>query len=206
MRTRRQLRIEIPPDRNNDFVAALENALNSGWERDHEWEARSAACLQPWLLCYSCDARGEREAATIGIVTHEPGMLVISNVTPRNCLGELTDDQYNTVLGDFNETILQKIETDLPIRAVLTSNNVQPEALMPPEGLELLKKASESLAPPAQSAWYKFLIAINEREHRMTSELVETWFIEQNWNPGLAKGRAEEFDFASGLLEHVHQL
>jgi hypothetical protein len=99
-----ELRISVERGRAPGLIAALDAALNSGWERARDLEDKSAASLRPRLTCYRCDQRDERPGASISLFRWNDTFL------QGGCgFSALSNPQQNRVLVDFHDNVLSKI-------------------------------------------------------------------------------------------------
>lgn len=106
---KRELRITLDRERYWDFVAAVDAALNSGWQRNYADEERSAPILRKHgLFCYCCDARGMRPKGTIAIRPGSPWWLTVTRVRS-DIWTDVSCNERNAILLDFNETVLRHV-------------------------------------------------------------------------------------------------
>jgi hypothetical protein len=102
-----ELRISVEPGRAPRLIAALDAALNSGWQRARDLEEKSAVSHRPRLTCYRCDERGERPSAAISLFRWNSTFF--QGVCVARAFEELTHPQQNRVLVDFHDNVLSKI-------------------------------------------------------------------------------------------------
>lgn len=211
VRTRRKLTIKVDPERIADFVAALIVAgTDSGWERDTDAEQRAAPIMRERIACFKCDQREGRVAATMALHLEfdVPGKFVASYIGSPDGWKTLADEEHNKILVDFNDRVLRNLSTELNATFSLTSDEVKLEELMSPLAMFALQSFVTMVGKPrvilperSMDSWYYFLTTVQRDGHRLTSDLLTRWLIqEKSWPPILAKRLGAEFEFGTGLL------
>ncbi len=111
-----ELLIEVDWNRERELIAAIDAALNDGWERDHEALAKAHPAIRQQTVCYKCTAKANRPAAVLGLGFNiPPGLLVTAGVQePKDSLGYLSDQEKNAVLADFHQRVVSKLPALLP--------------------------------------------------------------------------------------------
>lgn len=113
--------IQAKPGCLSELIAAMDAALNSGWQRDREQEEKCAPSLRPFVTCYRCDARDGREAAKLALHQVRDDFLCDTHLefAGRRELGtdwSLTTAEIDRILFDFRDNVLSKLPPDSFIR------------------------------------------------------------------------------------------
>ena len=203
MKTFRELQIAVDEANTEKFITAVDAVLANGWTRKEVVDDPTSG----WHVYYLCESRGERSKALLAIFRKDARLLYVSNIVPGE-VSELTHDQYNTVLMDFHDNILRKLETDFPVTILATGDQRRIEDLMSSDTFKLFRsfsglanKSTGSAHPMDRDRWYAFLIAVNRENSTLNTHDLMRWLTEvEKWPERTAHDLVIEFEFAKGLL------
>jgi len=111
--------------RNNgegQFLVALSEALSEGWTDAPDVEAQAAPSCRFFLVCYRCDERGQRPAASLALWREVDGF-AMTRVNPegweRREMSDLPPEKERLVKADFLRNCLEKIDPETTQRLSL---------------------------------------------------------------------------------------
>ena len=114
MKAFREFLIQLDGTHAAAFFDAVDKALGRGWRRNRKAEIEANKHMdlrdgEQQFAYYNCDKRGNREPALLAIYRKDKNILYVSNIVPDETF-ELTYDQYNAILLDFNHTVLRSLK------------------------------------------------------------------------------------------------
>jgi hypothetical protein len=209
VKTFRRLTIERGPSNEEPdikaFVEAIMPMLENGWSRDpqREQELKSGHSLE--LYCFACSRKNKRKAARL-FLSSSGGCLWVTNIVPAEA-NELSYDEYNLIMCEFNERFAKPAAERLGFRTVLTGDEERIEDFLTAPTAELLRAYSKSgyeggsSLPADRERWIRFLIAAHEEGARLDPYTLRRWLAEEeHWWEDSASELADEYEFARALL------
>lgn len=208
MKVFKDLTIVLRSTRSEEFIAALERNLPSGWTRDKEAESHAVGPGPRGHVYIVCDQKGERESALVAIVPREGGYYV-SNIVPRQT-GRLTHDQYNRILDEFADECIGPLEKTLDLQVIRSSDSETLENWVSKDTAEkfrhfsgLANKSTGTSHPMDKERWYDFIIAVVTNQDSLDASTLDRWLFEEDgWDEDMANEMAIEYEQEVGLLKH----
>jgi hypothetical protein len=188
------------------LLEALERPLAGGWRRDAEAEARLSGLGLPSgrAHCFACTAEARRPPAALWLESRGGDILYVANIVS---LGkrELSDDEYNLILADFQSQVLQPARDGLSIQTELTHNRVTPEAYLSPEAVRRLKAFSalankSSLHHEDYRRWREFIIQTHVEGADLDPLLLDQWLAEEGWPEDQRQHLVCEYESSQSIL------
>ena len=209
MKVFKDLTIQIPTTRPEDFIASLEQNLPSGWTRDKEAESHSVGLGSQGHVYIICDKTSERESALVGLVPREGVGYYVSNIVPRQA-GRLTHDQYNRILDEFADECIVPLAKTLDLRLLRSSDSETLEDWVSEDSakkfrrfLGLANKSTGTSHPMDKERWYDFIIAVVTNDDSLDASTLGRWLAEEDgWAEDMANEMAIEYEQEIGLLRH----
>jgi hypothetical protein len=205
----RDLYVIVEPDRMAAIADRIERSAPAGWARDRaaEGRMRSAPVLthRP-VFCFTCIQDG-RPSATLVLSQKDPATFSVSNIIPVT-KHQFTHREYNAILEDFYERVLQPYSGPAGMTATLTGSHADLEHWMPAEAAEKLRRFSAcanrgtgSAHPRDRDRWNEFVVAAHQDGSRMGASDLRRWLIEvEGWPPEVADQLALEYEYGRELL------
>lgn len=110
--------------------------------RDIRSEEETIVFGETPLYCFKRLFRSEIPSASVWLTEKTPpGILSVSNVLPTE-MGQLSYDEYNTIVSEFYEKIVQPIADKILIEATLTSPEILLKDFLSTESSKLLRTFS----------------------------------------------------------------
>lgn len=209
----RDLYLSIEPDRMAAMADLLEHSPTPGWTRDRvaEGRARSAPVLraQP-TFCFSCSPEGRRPAAMVLLTQKDVGTFFVANIIP-TAKHQLGHGEYNAILEDFYDRVIQPYIGPAGVRAELTEGEVDLEHWMPHQTAQLLRQFSAcanrgtgSSHPVDRDRWNAFVVAAHRDGSTMGAADLRRWLLEvDGWAPEVADQLAIEYEYGRELLAYA---
>ena len=181
---------------------------NGFWKRAIERE-KDAISLGEKAYCFEhSEGDGLRNAGlTLFEKTHD--VWYVPNIVPIES-GQLSYDEYNDLLNNFTDFVVKPAITDLPVTIELTKDQVFLEDITGNEIAEklsrfsaLANKSTGSSHPLDKKRWFQFLLAVNNRNVNLDTDILIRTLIEQGWSDESANQLAIEFEFAQNLLNYA---
>jgi hypothetical protein len=188
-----------------EFIAALEHALTSGWTRNYNREAEVSKAALGRMYCFACTPDGARPASELWIATHSDGSLYVSNILARE-FSSLTYDQYNLILTDFCENCARPASRAVEVAIELGNPDPTLEDFLSTSAARLLRSFSAManrsiLHPVDRKRWNDFLAAAYREGASLHPSMLQRWLIEEEkWPEDEAITLAVEYEHARELL------
>ncbi|MGH7812643.1 MAG: hypothetical protein ACREQI_01390 [Candidatus Binataceae bacterium] len=213
MKVHQELRIgPLTGGQENDFIAKITERLSGGWSRDaaREDELGRESLGRFRYYCFRCDRTAEREAAALYLVhpaRQATSWLYVSNIVPQE-RHELTYDQYNYILREFNERFAKQAGDDLNIPIELSAPEQSLENWLSPQTAQSLRRFSHAANkstgaghPKDRERWCDFLIALHRANEDPDMGLLERWLVEEEkWSEDIVSRLMRQFEFGLDLL------
>ena len=187
------------------------DSLSDGWSRNRDEEKRIRSLgADTVLLCFECDERSERPAASLWLAV-EKSTARVSNIVPQN-VTQLTRDEYNNILQQFHARLLNAAR-DLGLSIEFTPAEQTLENWASKEAASRLRffsdhanKSTWAAHPNDRDRWYKFLVLAHREKSALDSSSLRRWLEEEaGWSPDAAMELAMEYSRARSLLEFYDQ-
>jgi hypothetical protein len=197
-----------------DLMAATADLIGrsppAGWARDCAAEAKMRAT--PVLshrpaFCFTCTQEGRRPSATLILSQKDPATFYVSNIVPVS-KHQLTHGEYNAILEDFYQRVLQPYTGPAGVTANLTGVRAELEHWMSQDTAEKLRrfsacanKGTGSAHPNDRDRWNEFVVAAHRDGSRIEASDLRRWLIEiEGWPPEVADQLALEYEYGRELL------
>jgi len=206
----RDLYVSVEPDRMAAIADLIERSAPAGWARDRaaEGRMRSIPVLTPRpAFCFTCTQDGRRPSATLILSQKDAATFYASNIIPVS-RHQLTHGEYNAILEDFYERVLQPYAGPAGVTASLTESRAELEHWMSAETADKLRQFSAcanrgtgSAHPRDRERWNEFVVAAHQDGSRMDASDLRRWLIEvAGWPPEVADQLALEYEYGRELL------
>jgi hypothetical protein len=192
------------------FIAWIGEHLATGWSRDLPREDELSRESRKKFYCFACEETADRAAARL-FLTHPDrratSWLYVSNIVPRD-IGQLSFDQYNHILNEFDIRFAKPAAAAIGIRVELSSPEQSIEDWLSPDSAKRLRafshaanKSTGSSHPMDRERWCDFLIALHHSGETPDTGLLERWLVEEeHWPDDMAFDLVCEYEFARDLL------
>jgi hypothetical protein len=206
----RDLSITIEPDRMAALADQIEQSPPPGWTRDRvaEGRAHSAPVLKTRpTYCFSCAQEGRWPAATLLLTQKDPKTFFVSNIIPLS-KHQLTHGEYNAILEDFYQHVLQPVIGPDGVEARLGDAQADLERWMSHETAELLRafsacanRGTGASHPDDRARWNAFVVSAHSDGSKLDASDLRRWLIEaEGWAPEVADQLAIEYQYGRELL------
>ncbi len=208
MKTFQDLYINIPGFSIQEFADLLTNYCGSQWKRAYDKE-KDVLSMGEVALCFERLENEDFKNAGLTIFEKTPGTVYVPNIVPIES-GQLTTDEYNKILNNFIEIILAPATNDTNISYSITKDKIFIEDVVGKDTAKLLEnfsvlanKSTGGSHPLDQKRWFRFLVAVNNSDIQLYSDLLESTLVEQGWSSDMATKLVIEFEFAQALLDYT---
>ncbi len=211
MKVHQELRIgPLTGDQEARFISWVQEHLTTGWSRDLGREEELSRESGRKFYCFACQQSPDRPAAKL-FLTHADrratSWLYVSNIVPQE-VRQLTIDQYNHILNEFNIRFARPATDSIGVRVELSSPEQSIDDWLSPQSAKLLtafsllaNKSTGSSHPADRERWHDFLITLHRSGENPNVGLLERWLIEEeHWPSDIALDLLCEYEFARGLL------
>ena len=185
-----------------EFSKSIVEYLNDNWKVEKQ-EARFSEYLE---LTYTGTLMPK---ATVFLYTYryEREYIKVVNIIPIE-KNELNYDEYNSLLTECYELLLEPCAKNVGLKINITSDQVNMRIYMTKESEEKLKRFSNSANkstgsghPLDKKRWNDFICQSYIDGSKRTSEILERWLIEEeNWSEDVAYKLAIEYEQGIELL------
>lgn len=209
MKVFKDLEIEVPTNKRNEFLTGLERALPAGWIRDRKAEENTPSATEDIFYYFVCPPAGERLAALVALVARDDRVMYVSNIVPRD-VSELKYDQYNYILDEFADKCVMPVADKMNLRVIRSSGQATLESWVSPDTAKkfhtfsaLANKSTGTSHPNDKERWYEFIIAVVRNHDNLHSSSLARWLVEEDgWDADTAEAMAIEYEQEIGLLKH----
>jgi hypothetical protein len=193
-----------------DFVEKLARQCPSPWKRRLDKE-KDIESLIGKGFCFERGKKTKSPSAALFLFPKNDDIWHVSNIVPID-VRELSYDQYNEVLEEFLESIVEPVIAGTNIRTEMTSNEITvgsvagksvEEALV--RFSNLANKSTGSSHPKDRQRWFEFLLLANEAPSKLNADLVIRALIELGWSEDRAYELGSQFEFADDLLSYFRE-
>jgi hypothetical protein len=205
-----QFRDLVVPDASAHFeelVGEIERRISSPWSRDQETE-------QSRHLGGRYRVFG-RQDTTAG-----PGVLLflitrnydveIANVVPTGDRHELTMQEYNEAVAEFNDRFLAEAASILGLEVSLSETELDLGQVLDEGTFRALlafsrasNRATGSSHPSDRQRWLSFIVAAYRTGANLSSGDLQSWLVLDGWSEDVVFDLIVQFEFAMGLLRYV---
>ena len=207
----RELTIFGEPGTLELLISLIESRLNDGWSRDREGEQRLRLGSKDQYFLFPCGSNAEHPAVVLAMLL-EGGTLKVVNIFPQE-IGEITKDQYNSVLVGFHLRFLHEAALELGTLVELSSDERTIEEAFHPEVLRRL----ETFVVTAEGLWSKpswshrcdqdrlftFLLEANLHSNKIETGLLRHWLEhDRHWPANKVDQLLAEIEFGADLLAY----
>jgi hypothetical protein len=205
MRSLNELAIRGSVSELSRLLERLDQPLSSGWRRYAEAESRLRELGLPGAdtQCFACTSEGRRSSAAVWL-QRRGEELNVANVVP---LGkrELSDDEYNLILADFDSQVLRPACDGLQIQTELIQKRITLETYLSPEAARRLKAFAatankSSLHPTDCQRWREFIVQTHVEGADFDPSVLDQWLAEQGWPEDRRRHLVCEYETARSIL------
>jgi hypothetical protein len=206
MRSLNELTVRGPAPQLARLREQVDRSLTGGWRRGTETEARlqEMGIRGGTTYCYACSATDRRPVAALWLQARGSEELYVSNIVPQG-KRELTDDEYNLILADFESNVLQPASEGLAVEITLVHHRVSLDVYLSPEAVRRLEAFSAvadkgNLHPKDCQRWREFVIQAHLERAGLDPALLEQWLADQGWPEGQRQHLVCEYESARSVL------
>jgi len=205
MKVFRDLYLHVQESIEEQFISEISNKLPQNWSRNIENEKRLNTASGIKYYCFICEKTDRLEQASVALTRKNSNIIYVPNIVPKE-FGELSKDQYNSILLDFNDKVISPICKQLTVKVEITSDNQNIEDWVSEETSIKLKsfsgaanKSTGSSHPCDQERWFAFIVSIFRHNEKLDASQLANWLIkEEGWQYDIASELASEYE--QGLL------
>lgn len=212
MKTFRNLNIDLNGHDIESFIEQLTQNCGENWKRAFERE-ENAKYFKEKAFCFEYKGNNELPAAGLTLFENDEGTWYVPNIVPIES-SQLSIDEYNKLLIDFKNSLIDPVAQKTSIRVELTTDKVFLEDIVGKEAADALKifsgcanKSTGNSHPCDKKRWFEFLLAAKEStkksEKKLYSDILEATLIEQGWSEEWADKLALDFEYSQDLLDFV---
>lgn len=210
MKTFQELYIHLNGHSIEDLIEKFTTHCKHSWVRVVDKEALSDLSGSP----YYCFERKETDgipSATLYLFNQDNNTWYVANIIPMS-LSELTHDQYNKIVLDFQEFVVNQATKATKIDVEVTKDQISITDLAG-EDVEkalisfsaLANKSTGSSNSFDRRRWFKFLVLANQSGASLPSDIIVKALIELGWSEEQAYELGIEFNFANDLLSYIKE-
>lgn len=195
------------------FLQAAMAAAQGDWTSEGKWDDNGRSVDHPYFIFAWSGASGA-PASKLFLMqksSEHGGELKVVNVVPSQ-RGSLTHQQYNHIVKDFHDDIVQPAAVGIRVLVAFTEAQQGIEHLMTPETYSLLtgfsrsaNKSTGSAHPSDLERWFQFLIAAHRENTPLDPARLASWLVEEKWSDEQAGELALEYEFGRGLLKRASE-
>jgi hypothetical protein len=211
MKTFRNLYIDLNGYDIERFVGQLTGyCLNraGSWKRSVEREEHARYFKEKAFVFEYIGADGIINAS-LTLFQNDTGRWYVPNIIPI-ASHQLSVDEYNRLLIDFKENLVDPACKDTSIRVQLTEDQIVLEEIVGNEAAEALRRFSScankftgNAHPNDKKRWFEFLSAAQHSKVKLYDDILKATLIEQGWSEEWADKLAFEFEYGCDLLDFV---
>lgn len=205
--------LHVPTDERPTAIEALKLAAKPPWTFDPERseELQRNVVGDEATLAFSRAATEDFPAAGLSIWRHAEGFYV-PNVVP-TAMGQLTYAQYNGILADFAERVVQPVADAggyrlelTPGRQSLTDWVSEDVARKLSAFSSLANKSTGSSHPSDERRWFAFIVAAHRTDADLDVDRLARWLQEvERWDEDSAHSLAGRYEWARSLLKFADE-
>lgn len=209
MKTFQNLFIDLNGYDIEKFVDLLTKNCGKNWKRAVARE-ENARYFNEQAFAFDYIGENELQNAGLTLFEKEPSVWYVPNIVPI-VSGQLSIDEYNKLLIDFKETLVDSAVQNTSIKVELTKDQVFLEDILGKEAVDALKRFSSGANkstghahPCDEERWFEFLLSAQKIEKKQVSEVLEATLKEQGWSEEWAHELACEFEYSEKLLDFAN--
>jgi hypothetical protein len=211
MKTFQQLDIYLKGNKPIFVIEQLEAHLINNWLRDKSVEDKNNTFDETPLYCFKRLPINEITNVSLWLMEKKEGILSVSNILPTE-IGQLSYDEYNTIISEFYEKIVKRLEDKISIEAKLTSPEIRLKDFLSIESFKLLStfssyanKSTGYLFSLDQQRWFSFILSSHKNHETLDSTLLERFLQEEGWSYDWAVKLSNEYELARNLLNYYQK-
>ena len=215
METFRELEVRGEASELADAVDAIERNIPTGWSRNRSVEAHTSIIPGRLVRCFTSEANASHPSGHVLLAMMDDGLLQVNNIIPAASY-QLSLKEYNAILADFFERVIEPFAERFGLDCHLTGAEVGLEDWMPKETADLLERFS-TLAnrgtgashPDDRERWNAFVLSAQRTRTRFDPSNLRRWLVEvEGWSPEVADQLALEYEYGRELLSYAadHQV
>ncbi len=188
------------------LLGELDRFLTGGWRRDAEAESRlqRMGIRGGATYCYACPATERRPAAALWLQARGDNELHVSNIVPQS-KRELTEDEYNGLLAEFESTILRPANVGVGAVIELEHPRTTLEMYLSHEAVRRLESFSATankniLHPADYRRWQDFIVQSHLERVGLDPSLLKQWLAEQGWPEDQQQHLANDYESVRSVL------
>lgn len=209
MKTFQNLYIDLNGYDIESFIAQLTKNCGSNWKRAVEREENAKYFGEK---AFAFEYVGENGLPNAGLTLFEKdqGVWYVPNIVPIES-GQLSIDEYNKLLINFKESLVDPAVQDTAIKVELTKDQVFLEDIVGKKAADALKRFSSAANkstghshPRDEERWFEFLLVTQKSKKELSFDVLEAILIEQGWSEEWAHDLACEFEYSEKLLDFAN--
>lgn len=195
------------------FIQAAMAAAHGDWTSEGKWDDGGRSVDHPYFIFVWSGASGlpKSKLFLMQKSSEQGGELKVVNIVPSQ-KGSLTHQQYNRIVKEFHDSIVQPAAAGIRVLVVFTEAQQGIEHLMTPETYALLtgfsrsaNKSTGSAHPADLVRWFQFLVATHRENTPLDPTQLAKWLVEEKWPDEQAGELAQEYEFGRGLLRYASE-
>ena len=209
MKIFQNLYIDLKGHEIEDFIEQLTKKCGTNWRRAFERE-ENAKYFNEKAFAFEYIGKDGLPNAGLTLFENERGVWYVPNIIPIK-IGQLSVDEYNQLLIDFKNTLVDPVVQNTAINIQLTKDQIILEDIVGKEASEALKrfssaanKSSGNSHPYDKKRWFEFLVAAQKAEKKLDYDILKATLIEQGWSDDFASDLAFEYENGRELLDFVN--
>ncbi len=191
------------------LIEQLTKSCGRNWKRAVDRE-KNAKYFGEKAFAFEYIEKSALPNAGLTLFEKEPGVWYVPNIVPIES-GQLSVDEYNKLLIDFKEALVDSAVQNTSIKVELTKDQVFLEDILGNEAVDALKRFSSGANkstghahPCDEERWFEFLLIAQKIEKKQVSEVLEATLKEQGWSEEWAHELACEFEYSEKLLDFAN--
>ncbi len=207
MKTFRDLYLHLNGVDMSDLANKLTNQCQPPWSRNKDKEDHLGILEGPPL----CFERNLSPSAALFLYQQDKDTWYVSNIVPTST-SELSYDEYNKVLEDFLNSIVEPVINNTTVKAEMTRDEITIGSVAGEEVEKALasfsllaNKSTGSSHPSDRKRWFNFLVLANKSASDLGADLVYRALMEQGWSDEQANKLAGQFENANDLLTYYQE-
>jgi hypothetical protein len=207
MKTFRDLFINLNGHTIEELIGKLTQQCSTPWVRAVDRE-KDLHAFDSQMYCFVRNADENFPKAALVLADKEDDKWYVPNIVPAES-GELGIDNYNGILLDFEKSVLRPALTGMTVTTIITNDHISITDIAGKDvekALErfsaLANKSTGSSHPSDKERWFQFLVMANQKEGRITTDLVRQTLLDQGWSSDRAYELMLEYEFARDLLNY----
>lgn len=190
------------------LIEQLTQNCGDNWKRAFERE-ENAKYLNEKAFAFEYIGNDLSQAG-LTLFEKEQGIWHVPNIVPIHS-SQLSTDEYNKLLIDFKESLINPIVQKNSIHIELTKDEVFIEDIVGYDAANALKQfsilANKSTGyshPCDEKRWFKFLVQAQKSGKRLYLDILIATLIEQGWSEEWAYKLASQFEYSEELLDFIN--